>query len=213
MHLRIRQRVVEAGHAMIAQPAAGQVLPMFGKVEQAQNRRRRGLPLHGEDRIAPGLHDFRRVACVQIRRGTASLQDVFDAQIDPRRGGFAIMAGLGQRPIHCGAMHPAAIMRVVGAVEIAVVVQHRQLIPHINQGDTAKRRDQRMAHQDALHRRLGLILVAGLFQAGERGKAAGNPLVAGRLVDLKQHASGKAAGEAALVEIRQIAAMRRARHG
>ena len=94
---------------------------------------------------------------------------------------------------------------MVRHITIAIVVQHGQFIPHIDQGNPAKSRDQRVAHQNALHSQIlgpRLPLALRLFQTRERGKAARNPLVPRGRIGLKQRPSGKGAGKDALIEIR-----------
>ena len=87
-----------------------------------------------------------------------------------------------------------------GIVAVAVIVQQAKFIAHINQRDATKSRNQGVAHQDALHRHVA-VMVVGRLKPRERGKAAGNPFVARGFVDLKRRTLGETAGKAALVEL------------
>ena len=100
------------------------------------------------------------------------------------------MAVGGDCPIHLWAMHPAAVMGVVGGVAIGVVVQGGQLISHIDQGNTTESGDDGVAQQNALHCQINARRIAlgnRFLQPRQRGKAAGNAFVAGCRIFLKQH--------------------------
>ena len=80
MHRRIRQRIVKRAHAVGPQPIAGQMLPTFGKVEQAQDGGGGGLALYRKDRGQPRVQNPCRMRTVQIGRGAAAGKDVADAK-------------------------------------------------------------------------------------------------------------------------------------
>ena len=191
-----------------ARPLAA-VVDATARIAQGDSQVR--LPLHRKDRRLSGREDPGRMPRVQTGRRAPPRKDMLHSKKGAAGRAVVAVTSRGRLPIHLRAVDPAAVMGVVGIVAIAVVVQHRQLVPHIDQRDAAKAGDQGVAHQNPLDRHVGIGRSGRLFQTCQRGKAAGNPFVARGLVHLKQHTLGKAARKAALVEIRQVSAVRRTR--
>src|SRR3990167_11561756 len=100
------------------------MLPMLGKVEQAQDVAGGGPPLHRKDRVMAGGQDFRRMRGMQARRCAAARQDMLHAKEGAAGGRFAAVAGRGGGPVHLWGMDPTAVMRLGGVVAVAVVVPH-----------------------------------------------------------------------------------------
>jgi hypothetical protein len=70
------------------------------------------------------------VGGVELRHRGAGAHDGADPVPDAGLGRVgAGHRGGGAGPVHPGAVDPAAVVGVVGAVAVAVVVQHRDLIP------------------------------------------------------------------------------------
>ena len=75
-----------------------------------------------------------------------------------------------------------------------VVIQHRQLVAHVNQGNATKPADHGVQHVDPGHRQIDgllVLLLKGQLQARERRQAAGNAAVPRGRIGLEHQPTGE----------------------
>ena len=117
---------------------------------------------------------FRLFSCA------AAGEDALHPGKDARGIRLAVMARRGGGPVHAGAVDPAAVMRMFGHVAIAVIIGQGEFVAHVDQRDAAKGRDERVAHQDAVH---------GVVDGGDHRAAVGGPVVGGEQEELAARTS------------------------
>ena len=92
-------------------------------------------------------------------------------------------------------MDPAAVVGLVGRVQVAGVVQRAHLVAQIDQRQAARAQDRAEQQQHPLHRQR-----VALLQTGQRGEGAAHAGIARVGVLLEGDAAREAAGEAVVVE-------------
>jgi hypothetical protein len=96
-------------------------------------------------------------------------------------------------------MQPPAVVRMGGDLAVAMVVQQRDLVAHVDQRDPAETGDQRVPHEKAVDGAVDLCRIAlreGTLQPRQRRACAAVALVAGLRVVLEQLPRREGAGKA-----------------